>query len=355
MPLFKNNAFTISQVKHNEVVMFYRQFAVMLKAGIPISDCLESFQKQRFTKSFKRVIKSVYDDINSGVLLSTAFEKHSHVFPQFFVSMVSIGEVSGTLDSIMTDMADYYENDYKIKKKVSSAMIYPTLLICMIFFVIIFLCVFVLPQFESTIAQLGGNVPQITKIVMDISKFFQNYIYIIIPAIAAIVLLIILFFRTTRGKYIKDYLKFNLPIISNIERNLITARFSKAFVTLLGSGMNMIDILENLKKMLGNSVFERKFANAIDEVKRGKRIASSVEDTKVFPSMLSEMIKVGENTGNLEEVLKSTGSYFDTQVESSIAKAVAIIEPIAIIILGLVVAFVVLSVIIPIMSMMNAV
>ena len=355
MSLFKNSDFAVNKVKHTEVIMFYRQFAVMLKAGIPISDCLQNFQNQNFTKSFKRVLKSISTDVNSGVLLSKAFAKHTYVFPRFFVNMVSIGEVSGTLDSIMTDMADYYENDYKIKKKVSSALVYPTLLMCMIFFVVIFLCLFVLPQFESTIAQLGGDVPQITQIVMGISKFVQSNIYIIIPIIVLILLLIAVFFRTSKGKYVKDYLKFHLPIISSIERNLITARFSKAFVTLLDSGMNMIDILENLRKMLGNTVFERKFATAIDEVKRGKRIASSIEKTKVFPRMLSEMIKVGESSGNLEEVLKSTGSYFDTQVESSIAKAVAIIEPIAIIILGFVVAFVVLSVIIPIMSMMNAV
>ena len=148
---------------------------------------------------------------------------------------------------------------------------------------------------------------------------------------------------------------FNLPIISKIEKNLITARFSRAFVILLGSGMSMIDILENLRKMLGNEVFTRKFDYTIEEVKRGRRIASSIEATRLFPPMLTEMINVGEKSGNIEEVLESTGSYFDEQVESSIAKAVATIEPIAIILLGVVVALVVLSVLVPMMSMMNAV
>ena len=167
------------RVKYNEVITFLRQFAVMLKAGIPISDSLNNLHRQKYSKAFKKVLQKVYFDIESGVLLSTAFAKHPNVFPRFFVNMVAIGEASGTLDSVMSNMADYYENDRKIKKKASSAMIYPKLLIGMIIVVVIFLCLVVIPQFESTIIQLGGEVPTITKIVMGISKFIQNYFFII--------------------------------------------------------------------------------------------------------------------------------------------------------------------------------
>lgn len=352
----ENEFFAISsKVKFNEVITFLRQFSVMLKAGIPISDCLNNLHKQKFSVPFRNVLQAVYLDVESGVLLSAAFAKHPKVFPRFFVSMVGIGEVSGTLDKVMTNMADYYENDRKIKKKASSAMIYPTLLICMIFAVIIFLCLFVLPQFESTINQLGGEVPKITQIVMRVAEFIQDYIFIIVPGLAILIFLLVMFFKTKKGRYVKDVLMFKLPIVSKIEKNLITARFSRAFVILLGSGMSMIDILENLRKMLGNEVFTRKFDYTIEEVKRGRRIASSIEATRLFPPMLTEMINVGEKSGNIEEVLESTGSYFDEQVENSIAKAVATIEPIAIIILGLVVALVVISVLVPMMSMMNAV
>lgn len=352
----ENEFFAISsKVKFNEVITFLRQFAVMLKAGIPISDCLNNLHKQKFSVPFRNCLQTVYLDVESGVLLSAAFAKHPKVFPRFFVSMVGIGEVSGTLDKVMTNMADYYENDRKIKKKASSAMVYPTLLICMIFVVIIFLCLFVLPQFESTISQLGGEVPKITQIVMGVAEFVQDYIFILLPGLAILVFGIIMFFKTKKGRYVKDVLMFKLPIISRIEKNLITARFSRAFVILLGSGMNMIDILENLRKMLGNEVFTRKFDYTIEEVKRGKRIASSIEATRLFPPMLTEMINVGEKSGNIEEVLESTGSYFDEQVENSIAKAVATIEPVAIVMLGAVVALVVLSVLVPMMSMMNSV
>ena len=352
----QNEFFAVSsKVKFNEVITFLRQFAVMLKAGIPLSECLNSLHKQKFSIPFRNVLQTIYLDVESGVLLSDAFAKHPKVFPRFFVSMVSIGEVSGSLDKVMSNMADYYENDRRIKKKASSAMVYPSLLIAMIFIVVIFLCLFVLPQFESTISQLGGEVPAITRVVMSISKFVQDYIFIILPVAAMVVLLIVLFFKTKVGKYVKDVLMLNLPIISTVQKNLITSRFSRAFIILLGSGMNMIDILENLQKMLGNEVFTRKFDYTVEEVKRGRRIAASIEATGLFPPMLTQMIKVGENSGNIEEVLESTGAYFDEQVEASIAKATAAIEPICIIMLGAVVCLVVLSVLVPMMSMMSAV
>jgi type IV pilus assembly protein PilC len=269
--------------------------------------------------------------------------------------MVGIGEVSGSLDRVMSNMADYYENDRRINKKASSAMVYPSLLVAMVVVVVIFLCLFILPKFESTINELGGEVPAITRIVMDISQFVQDYFFILLPAIVGVVLIVMLFFKTKTGKYVKDVLMLNLPIISTVQKNMITSRFSRAFIILLSSGMNMIDVLENLKKMLGNEVFTRKFDYTIEEVKRGRRIAASIESTGLFPSMLTEMISVGEKSGNIEEVLASTSDYYDEQVEASIAKAVAAIEPMAIIMLGGVVCLVILSVLVPMMSMMNAV
>ena len=352
----QNEFFAVSsKVKFNEVVLFFRQFAVMLKAGIPLSECLNSLHKQKFSIPFRNVLQTIYLDVESGVLLSEAFAKHPKVFPRFFVSMVGIGEVSGSLDKVMTNMADYYENDRRIKKKVSSAMVYPSLLISMIFLVIIFLCLFVLPNFESTISQLGGEVPAITRIVMSVSDFIQDYIFILLPGAAMIVFLVVIFFNTKAGKYVKDVLMLNLPIISTVQRNLITARFARAFIILLGSGMNMIDVLENLQKMLGNEVLKKKFNFTVEEVKRGRSISVSIASTGLFPPILTQMLNVGENSGNIEEVLESTGAFFDEQVESSIAKAVAAIEPICILLLGAIVCLVVLSVLVPMMSMMSAV
>ena len=352
----KNEFFSVSsRVSPDEVISFLRQFSVMVKAGIPISDCINTLRAQKYTPSFRNVLQQVYFDIESGVLLSEAFAKHPKVFPKFFISMVAIGEASGSLDRVLVSMADYYENDRKIKKKASSAMVYPSMLLVMVVVVLLFLTLFVLPQFESTINELGGDVPWITRVVMDTSKFMQNNIYIILPSAAAVVLILFLLSKTKKGEYVKDYLLFHMPLIGKIQQNLITSRFSKAFVILLGSGMNMVDCLENLKKMLGNAVFSEKFSYTIEEVKRGRRIAPSLAATELFPNMLTEMIDVGEKSGNIEEVLNSTSSYFDECVESSIAKAIAALEPMMIVILGAVVGVVILAVLLPMMSLMNSI
>jgi type IV pilus assembly protein PilC len=344
-----------SKVKADEFTNFLRQFAVMVNAGIPISDCMNSLRSQRFSKPLRVVLQKIYYDIESGILLSEAFEKHPKVFPSFFVSMVAIGEVSGSLDNVLLSMADYYENDRKIKKKAKSAMVYPTVLLVLVFAVLLFVMLFILPSFESTINELGGEVPTITRVMMSISHFIQNKIYIIIPVIVVVFIAIKLFFKTKKGKYIRDYLLFRLPIVGKVQRNLITSRFAKAFAILLGSGMNLIDCLENLKKMLGNEVFSRKFNFTIEEVKRGRRLAPSIEATKLFPSILTEMINVGEETGNIEDVLVATSSYFDELVESSISKAIASLEPVMIISIGGIVAIVILSVLVPIISLMGSI
>ncbi len=352
----QNEFFSVSsRVKPDEVISFLRQFSVMVGAGIPIGDSINSLRSQKYTTPFRNVLQAVYFDIESGVLLSEAFAKHPKVFPRFFINMVAIGEASGSLDRVLISMADYYENDRKIKKKAQSAMVYPSLLLVMVFVVLLCVTLYILPQFESTINELGGDVPWITKVLMDISNFMQDYIFIILPALAAVALVLFLLSKTKKGEYVKDYLMFHLPLIGKVQQNLITSRFSKAFVILLGSGMNMVDCLENLKKMLGNAVFSEKFSFTIEEVKRGRRIAPSLAATELFPTMLTEMIDVGEKSGNIEEVLTSTSSYFDACVESSIAKAIAALEPIIIVILGVIVGVVILAVLLPIMSLMNSI
>ncbi|MBQ2804262.1 MAG: type II secretion system F family protein [Clostridia bacterium] len=344
-----------SKVKPTEVINFLRQFSVMVKAGIAISDCINSLRQQKFSAAFKKVLQEVYFDIEAGVLLSEAFGKHPKVFPYFFVSMVGIGEVSGSLDKVLESMADYYENDRRIKQKTKSAMTYPTIVLVLALVIVVFMNLFVLPQFETTLQEFGGELPAITKIVRGISRFFQDYIFLIIPGVVLLVFGIVMFFRTKKGKYVKDWLLFHMPVIGKVQRNLITARFSTAFIILLESGMHMVDCLENLKRMLGNQVFSERFTYTIEEVKRGKPLASSLESTSLFPDMLTEMVSVGEKSGNIEEVLRSTSAYFDSQVESSIAKATAMIEPLMIVGLGAIIGVIILAVLTPMISLMGSI
>lgn len=344
-----------SKVKMSEVIPFLRQFAVLVKASVPIAQALDILRKQKHTKAFQKVLLEVSHDVRSGVSLSDSFGRHPKVFPEFFVNMVAIGEAAGSLDSVLESMADYYENDRKIKRKAKSAMTYPCVLLVLIVAVLAFITLFILPQFEETIRELGGDVPGITRALMNFSAFVRTHLIQIVLGIAAAVLVLFLFFRTRTGRYVKDWIKFHTPFLGKIERALMTSRFSKAFIILLESGMNITDCMENLRRMLGNEVFGRRFEYTIEEVKRGRRLAPAMENTKLFPDMLIAMIDVGERSGNIEEVLRSTCSYFDESVETAITRATTALEPMMIVLLGGVVAVVVLSVLLPMISLMSSI
>ena len=352
-----NTFFAVSsKVKRNEVTTFLRQFAVMIRASIPISASLATLRNQGFSKAFQKVLNDIYLDVQSGVLLSEAFKKHPRVFPDFFTKMIAIGEVTGSLDKVLESMADYYENDRKIRSKVKSALTYPIILLVLILIVFIFITVVILPQFESMIEELGGNVPTITKIVMNISSFVKENFLFLFGGITSVIFILFLFFKKTKkGRYIFDDLKLHLPLIGKVTKNLVTSRFAKAFIILLASGMNMSDCLDNLQKMLDNEVFAEKFKYTVEEVKRGRRIAQSMGNIKLFPPILIEMVDVGEKSGNIEEVLKSTSKFFDECVEQSITKATAALEPLMIVFLGIIVGIVILAVLLPMIALMQSI
>ena len=342
-----------SKVKPQEVILFFRQFSVMINASISISDSLNALKQQNFTKPFQKILMDIHNDILSGLLLSDAFAKHPDIFPSFFSQMVAIGEVSGGLDVVLNSMANYYENEQRIKKKAKAAMVYPLILLFMIAAVVIFLSIMILPTFSKMFADFAGDVPKITKFILTISEFIRiNLVYIILFSIF-VVLVIMIFFTTRVGKEVQDFLKIHIPILNTVTKATLTSRFTRAFIILLRSGMLITDCMDNLTRILDNRVYQNKFEYAISEVKRGKRIAESIEKTNLFPKMLTEMIAVGEKSGNLEEVLESTALFFDDQVESAIARATAALEPVMILVLGVVVAGVLLSVYLPMIDLMN--
>ena len=344
-----------SRVKPQEVILFLRQFSVMINSSTSISDALNALKQQNYSKPFKKVLMDVHNSVLGGLLLSEAFEKHLDVFPEFFVQMVAIGEASSSLDTVLKSMADYYENNQRMKKKSKSAMIYPIMLFFMLFAVVVFLSFVILPQFADMFASFDGTIPKITVVILAISEFIRKNILYLITGIFGGVLLLMLFFTTRPGTRVLDWIKIHTPVLGNVNKAIITSRFTRAFIILLRSGMNITDCMDNLKRILGNSFYSEKFQYAIDEVKRGKKIAESIERTGLFPKMLTEMIAVGEKSGNLDEVLESTAMFFDTQVETAIAKATAALEPTMIVLLGAVVAVVLLSVYLPMIDLYNTI
>ena len=355
IPLKKANRFftTTASIKKSEVVVFLRQFSVMLNSGISVDDTINALRLQNYSEGLKRVLDDVYTDVISGNLLSTAFRQRLDVFPEFFCNMVEIGEMSGTLDSICSSMDDYYENNEKLKNKIKSSLAYPIVLVTLIVAVVLFMTYFILPEFENMFAEFDGDIPAISKLVFAIGAFIRSNMVYILITLAVIIVGTIIFFMTKPGIRVKDYIALHFPVIGGINNATITARFARAFCILLASGMNITDCMNNLINILQNTIYTHHFKSVIKDVKKGKSIANSLRDTKIFNPLLVQMVAVGEKSGNLEEVLNSTTSFFDDQVDSRINRAISLLEPVTIILLGGIVTVVLLSIYVPMIQLMD--
>jgi type IV pilus assembly protein PilC len=351
----RSNFFAVSsKAKKGEFVTFCRQFAIMLTAGVSIADCLDTLRKQTFSTVFKNDISAAYEEILKGALLSEALKKHPKNFPSYFISMVYVGELSGNLAHVLVRAADYYDNDLKIKSKTKSAMMYPMFLSIMVVAIFFLLMIMIVPNFSKTLTGYGMELPGLTVAVMALSDFIVNNILWILIAMVVLVGGTLLFFKkTSLGKYAWSAFMMKIPVFKNIKINSITTRFGQTFAILLESGMQVFDCMKVMPRIINDRYFDKKFAYAIEEVNNGKRLSRALENTQLFPSMLTQMVNVGENTGALDEVLNVVGDYYQNVLAQSIQRATALLEPLSILLLGGVVLVIILAVMLPMFSMVN--
>lgn len=350
-----NAFFTLGTGKASisELTNFSRQFSIMLNTHIPILDCLDILRHQHYSAYFKKVLDVVFEDVKSGLLLSDAVDKHKKVFPHFFRSMVRIGEQSGRLDMVLVSMADYYEKDRDIRRKVKSAMSYPLMLLGMAVGIIVLMFTMVIPKFKETLLDMDVKITGITKIVYDIHTFLSIYWSLIIAGIMILGIIIFLFGLTKKGKYVYDVLKLKLPLIKSVQLNMITARFARGFGLLLSSGMDLSDALASIEIVLGNRYLTKKFHDAAENVRHGVSLTVAFDSYKLFPQMMIQMISIGERTATLDEVLLRSCSYFDSQVETALNSITSKIQPIMLMIIGGIVGTLFIAVYAPLLSMMN--
>ena len=341
------------KIKLSELTVFCRQFAIMISTGIPLLGCIDSLKHQPYSAYFKSILQVISEDIKGGAMLSESLDKHKKVFPKFFCSMVHVGEASGKLDSVFLSLADYYESDTAIKRKVKSALAYPSMLAAMTIGIVVLMLVFVVPTFRNSLSTLNVEITGLTKAVYDISDFMLNNWRLIILAVILVFGGIYLFSRTAKGKRVIDILKIKAPIIGRIQTNLITARFARAFSILLSSGMDLATALDTVSIILGNSYVEERFKEAADDVREGITLTNAFQKQNLFPQMMLQMLSVGEQTASLEEVLSRSCDFFDEQVESSLNSLAAKIQPTMLLIMGLVVGTLFLAVYSPMLSIMN--
>lgn len=341
------------KVSMPELTSFCRQFAIMLNTHIPILDSLDILKNQPYSSYFRNILAVVFEDVQSGMLLSEALNKHAKVFPNFFRSMIKVGELSGKLDMVLNALADYYEKDADLRGKVKSALAYPMMLAGMTLGIVILMLALVVPTFRETLDQLEVEATGLTAAVYAVSDFLLEWWQYLLAGIVVLGLIIFLVVRTEFGGYAVDVLKLKLPILKTIQINMITARFARAFALLLSSGMDLNEAMYATEIVIGNKYLTNRFQQATEAVRAGMSLTNAFESYNLFPPMMIQMITIGEKTNALDDVLTRSCNFFDTQVETSMNSLTNKIQPIMLLIMGSVIGVLFLAVYSPMISIMT--
>jgi len=342
------------KIKIKELALFCRQFATMSSAGIPILQCLNILVQQTEAKNLRGILKNVVIEIEKGKSLSEAFNKHEGSFPDIFISMLTAGEISGAIDQSLSRLALDFEKEHELREKIKSAMTYPTFVGGMAFVAMIFLIVFIVPIFADIFNSVGAALPLPTRILIGVSLAVKHfwYLFIFLPAAAFFVLR--RFCATERGKNVVDQIMLKLPVIGQMNYKLIAARFSRTLSTLLRSGVPLMQSLEVLEKITGNSIAAKEIAAARQNIKEGEKMSSVLLKSKIFPAMAVNMISVGEESGALDEMLEKLAAFYEQDVEYIIARFSGLIEPFLIVVVGMMIAFIAISIYLPLFQMSGA-
>lgn len=338
-----------TKLKTKALVIFCRQLGTMIASGIPIMQALDILQSKADSPKTRRIFRAVYEEVQKGNSLSKAMDLQEGAFPQLLLKMVMAGEIGGSLDNSLSRMAFHFEKEQKLSNKVRSASIYPAVLAVVSVAVVLLLVTFVLPSITSLFDPV--NMPWTTKVILGFSNFLTNN-WIILT-----ITLVTLFFLFMLGLSIRpiriqfDRMKLNLPIIGKLNQTIYSARCARALSSLYSSGIQTIQMLEITSQVLGNAYLEDQFFDVISEVSKGELISKAISNTNSFDPMLSSMIYIGEESGSLGKILGSTADYFDDESDSAIQRMLAMFEPILLITLGIVIGFIVVSIIQPIYAM----
>ncbi|MDD4291283.1 MAG: type II secretion system F family protein [Clostridia bacterium] len=343
-------------VKKKEVTLFCKQFSVMIGAGIDIVTSLETLQNQpTYSKALKLVLQEMLNDITAGKTLCDAMRIHKKVFPEFFVSMVNVGEESGSLDVVLIRLAEYYENQQATKAKVMSELSYPIILVVLAIGVVLALSLFIIPTFVEAFDKLDSELPKLTQVIFAVSNFMIDNILYIGAIALGVVVVIVGYGRTKSGKFNYDAIKANTPMIKGVVQSRFASRFARSFAILLASGMPVVDSMEILANLLGNKYFEKKFRQSIIDVKQGVSLSTTFARSQIFPPILLQMVMVGEQSGTLDNILDSTSDFFDEQLNTSIKRATGMIQPILLVFIAGVVLCVLLGIFLPIMNLSSSI
>ncbi|MCQ4921600.1 type II secretion system F family protein [Tissierella carlieri] len=344
-----------SKVKKKDLAVFCRQFYTMLDAGIGIVKCIEILEKQSENKNLIKALGALYENVQKGFTLSEGMKKHPKVFPALLINMIEAGEVSGNLDTIMERMAVHYEKENKLENKIKSALIYPIALAVVSIAVVIFLLVAVMPTFIGMFESSGQALPVPTQVLLNISSWLTNFWYIFIVIVIGMIAGFATFKQTPIGRNFLDTLKLKIPIVKDTNVKIITSRFTRTLSTLISSGIPLLQSIDVVAKVVGNKVIHDRLAIAAENVRKGVALSRAVNEVGVFPPMVDSMIKIGEESGSLDDILYKTADFYDDEVEVALQRMTSLMEPLMLVVMAVVIGFIVIAMAMPMFDMVNTI
>jgi type IV pilus assembly protein PilC len=342
------------RVKDKDLVIYTKQFSTMIDAGLPLVQALEILEEQTENRTLAKAVGEVRVDVESGSTYADALKKHPRIFSDLYTNMVAAGEAGGTLDIILSRLADYIEKAMKLKRRVRGALIYPSVIVSVAVIVIAVIMIYVIPVFSKMFVRLGGVLPLPTRIVIAMSNFLSGPGgLVVLGSIIGFIVFIIQIRRTDKGKRITDAILLKLPIFGILFKKVAIAKFTRTLGTLISSGVPILDGLTITAKTSGNKIVEEDIMKVGKAVSEGKTIAEPMRQSKVFPPMVTQMIAVGETTGAVDTMLNKIADFYDEEVDSATTNLTAIMEPVLMVFLGVSIGFIVISMYLPIFKLIT--
>jgi len=341
------------RVKQKEIAIFTKQFSVMLDAGLPLVQCLEIIATQQENKTFANILYQVRNDVESGSTLADAMRRHPRAFDALFVNMISAGEAGGILDVILTRLSGFIEKIIKLKSALRSAAIYPAVILTVALGVVTVILLKVIPVFATLFEGLGATLPLPTRMVLALSHVLGQFFLFAVVGLILMVVGLRYYYKTEQGRLLIDGLLLKMPIFGMVLKKISVARFSRTLSTLLSSGIPILEALDITARTAGNKVIENALLRARRAIEEGKTLIEPLKAAKVFPPMVLQMTSVGEQTGELDTMLTKVADYYDEEADVAIKNFLTLLEPLLIVFLGVVVGGIVISMYLPLFSLIS--
>lgn len=331
---------TKKKVARKHLMHFSRQMAVFLRAGVPILDALQVITDETADKLFKKSLDDMIDALRAGATFAGAAEEHPEVFPKFYLGILKSAELTGNLDSVLDQLADYIDRDLEAKRKITSALVYPAIVMLMSVVTVVVLAAFVLPRFKTFFESLHAKLPLPTRMLLSISTFLTGWWFVLVGIVVAVAAFLLFALRSEKGKEIRDTVILRLPVLGDVVRTAILERFCRIFSSMVSAGVPLPDAMAVTAEGTSNFVYRQGLASARERMLQGEGLAQPLAETDLFPAAARQMFRVGEDTGTLDEQLHTAAVYFDRELDFKIKRFTSLFEPAVILFMGLIVGFV---------------